>query len=121
MLIAAAIILPVTVMIILFGHEILTLLFGADFRPAYPALVILQFMALPVVLMNLLTQAMGSQAAQQWTIAAYSGAGAVILTTVAATTAVTGQPNAVIVAAGALAGSLVGASILTIGLWRRRI
>jgi O-antigen/teichoic acid export membrane protein len=120
MIIAACLIVPVTGLIILFGHQVLELLFGADFRPAYPALVILQFMALPLVLMNLLTQAMGSQAAQQWTIAAYGGAATVLLGVVAMATAMTGQPNAAIVAAGALAGSLVGASILIVGLWRRR-
>lgn len=116
---AAALIVPVTVTALLFGREIMSLLFGAEFRPAYAALVVLQFMALPLVLMNLLTQAMGSRGTQHWTIAAYGGSGAVLVLVAGGAKVFLGEASALTVACGALAGSLVGASALIAALWRR--
>jgi O-antigen/teichoic acid export membrane protein len=115
---ATALIVPVTVVVLLLGREIMSLLFGAEFRPAYAALVVLQFMALPLVLMNLLTQAMGSRGTQQWTIVAYGGSGAVLLLVAVGAKLFLGEASALTVACGSLAGSVVGTLALIAALWR---
>jgi len=118
-IIVALLIIPVTVVVILFGRWLLTLLFGDAFEPAYTALVILQFTALPVVLMNLLTQALGSRGAQTWTLGAYGGSALVIAGVAGATSMLWGRTDAVTVSAATLLGAVVGSTILMIGLRRQ--
>lgn len=112
-IVACVLLVPLTICIFLFGDELLVLLFGEAFRPAYPALVVLQLASLPLVVIRIITQALGSQGHQRWNIVAYIAASVSVALFSGGQAWVMGKADSMGMAVAVLGGCVVASLVLT--------